>query len=71
MAGRAVGTAVVRNRAKRRIRSVLRGMAGVGRDVVVVARPGAAFSDYTALSEELAALLARATARASVMLGAA
>ncbi|QBI20001.1 ribonuclease P protein component [Egibacter rhizosphaerae] len=58
VAGRRVGRAVDRNRAKRRLRAGLREV-GVepGHDVVVVARPRAVTAPFKGLCSELAALL--------------
>ncbi len=63
IAGRKVGNAVQRNRAKRRLREAVRKLIGDGeqaRDVIVIAKPGAAEADYWALEAELAELLASA-----------
>lgn len=58
VAGRKVGGAVVRNRAKRRLRAALRDVgAPCGADVVVVARHGAVMAPFGRLREELATLL--------------
>ena len=66
VAGRAVGGAVVRNRAKRRLRAALAATeAGSGRDIVVLARKGAVTMTFESLREELALLVARATKKAS------
>jgi ribonuclease P protein component len=66
VAGRKVGGAVVRNRAKRRLREALR-MTGlpVGVDVVVTARPGADRVAFPLLRDELADALRRAARRAA------
>jgi ribonuclease P protein component len=56
--GRKLGNAVVRNRVRRRLRTVLRSMSGrlaMGWDVLIVARPAAA----TATQAELGAALER------------
>lgn len=61
--GRRVGPAVVRNRVRRRIREILRTRppAGVGRDVLVVARPASASASYAELRSALLRLLATST----------
>ena len=57
---RRVGKAVTRNLVKRRLREVLRQSALLeGFDIVIVARPAAATSDFQALKAELTALLQR------------
>ena len=55
VAGKRVGSAVHRNRAKRRLRAAIR-QAGVpvGRDVVLVAKPGAEGVDFDELCGEVA-----------------
>jgi len=59
VAGRKLGGAVVRNRAKRRLRAALREVTVPrGTDVVVVARPASLTARYDQLRDELAALLA-------------
>jgi ribonuclease P protein component len=57
--GRALGTAVVRNRVRRRIREVLRATQGGdrGRDILVVCRPAAAAAGYDDLRDALERLL--------------
>jgi ribonuclease P protein component len=63
---RAVGTAVVRNRTKRRLRALLAArLTGIptGVDVVVRAQPAAAGATSAALRAELDRLLPRALAR--------
>lgn len=64
VAGRNLGPATRRNRAKRRLRAALR-ETGVpaGCDVVVVARGGALTTPFAALVDELEELLARARQR--------
>ena len=60
---RRVGSAVVRNRVKRRLREVMRRrLAGIapGYDLVVTARPDAASASVETLDQEIGALLARA-----------
>jgi len=55
-----VGNAVVRNRLRRRVKSVLdRSSFGhpPHRDVVLIARPGAGQADFAAVAAELARLL--------------
>jgi ribonuclease P protein component len=56
-----VGNAVTRNRVKRRLREILR-MSGLAEayDIVVVARPAAAETDFQSLRTELMMLLKRA-----------
>jgi len=59
---RALGSAVVRNRVRRRLREAIRGMAyelRPGWDVLVIARPGLVTADYRVLVETLARLLRR------------
>lgn len=65
VAGRRVGGAVQRNRAKRRLRVVVRG-EGVPRgvDVVVVAKPGAVVARFPSLLREFSRLRVRAVERA-------
>ena len=59
--GKRVGTAVVRNRVKRRLREAVRALAPAGGwDVVVSARPAAAATDLAGLRAALASLLRRA-----------
>lgn len=64
---RAVGTAVERNRVRRRLRALARGFVdagGAGSDVVVRVLPGAARRDWDSLSADMhAALDARVLAR--------
>ncbi len=62
-AGRSVGNAVQRNRAKRRIRAVLNALQPrltPGWDVVVLARRGIHAADYAALRAALESLFRRA-----------
>lgn len=64
VAGRRLGNAVTRNRAKRRLRAAVRDApVRRGFDVVLVARPGAVSADYGTLSRTLAASVERALAR--------
>ena len=59
---RALGSAVVRNRVRRRLREAIRGMASQlrpGWDVLIVARPGLVTADHRALVETLTRLLRR------------
>lgn len=59
--GRGVGNAVMRNRVKRRLREILRGLPVLpGWDILVSARPGAASTDFQALKGVVASLLQRA-----------
>lgn len=56
-----VGKAVARNRLKRRLREAVRALGpATGWDVVLIARPGAAETDYRALLAATAELLGRA-----------
>ena len=56
-----VGNAVVRNRIKRRLREILRGVpVHQGWDVVLSARPEAASADYHSLEHGVTGLLLRA-----------
>lgn len=65
VAGRSLGPAVARNRAKRRLRAALAAAEPPpGLDVVVVAAAGARTADFGDLVGELRACLQRATARA-------
>lgn len=62
---RKLGTAVVRNRVRRRLRELVRPLAAttrVGRDVVIVARAGALGAEYRRLREELNELWMRSVA---------
>jgi len=60
VAGKALGAAVTRNRAKRRLRAALRAVSvPPGMDLVVVARDGALTADFSVLCERLAAQLER------------
>lgn len=64
VAGRKVGPATRRNRAKRRLRAALRDIGvPAGCDVVVVARAGALTAPFPSLQAELAELLGRAAQR--------
>jgi ribonuclease P protein component len=59
--GKRTGNAVVRNRTKRRLREVVRGLpVQEGWDLVLIARKGAASVDYHGLSRSTTALLRRA-----------
>jgi ribonuclease P protein component len=65
VAGRRVGKAVVRNRAKRRLRACLRQIdLPRGLDLVVTAKAGADTVPVAVLSEELTTSVAGATRRA-------
>jgi len=58
--GRRLGSAVVRNRIRRRIREILRGALRTGQggwDILVVARPGSATATYADLKRALESLL--------------
>jgi ribonuclease P protein component len=64
--GKRVGGAVVRNRVKRRLRELVRGMAPAqGWDVVIIARPDAATADFDRLRSALVSLFGRAGLLAS------
>jgi ribonuclease P protein component len=59
---RALGSAVVRNRVRRRLREALRAMASElqpGWDVLVIAKPDLATAEYRTLEATLARLLRR------------
>jgi ribonuclease P protein component len=59
---RALGSAVVRNRVRRRLREAIRGMASdlrPGWDVLVIARPGLVTADHRSMVEALTRLLRR------------
>ena len=61
--GRKLGGAVIRNRVRRRIRTVLRALAErtePGWDVLLVARPAAADAPYGELASAIEGLLGRA-----------
>ena len=60
--GRKLGTAVVRNRVRRRLREALRAMAPSfqpGWDVLIIARPGIVDADYQTVVGALRRVLAR------------
>jgi len=62
-ASKTVGNAVLRNRAKRRLREALRQVSPslkTGWDVVVVARPGLPGAEWPAVKDAVAQLMARA-----------
>jgi ribonuclease P protein component len=66
--GRAIGSAVVRNRVRRRVREILRAWthpAGDGWDILVICRPASAEAGYAELREGLVRLLDTSTARGS------
>lgn len=59
---RALGSAVVRNRVRRRLREALRGMAPSfqpGWDVLIIARPALVAADHQALTAALRRLLVK------------
>ncbi|MGE0545303.1 MAG: ribonuclease P protein component [Dehalococcoidia bacterium] len=59
--GKRVGGAVIRNRVKRRLRELVRGLEPApGWDVVIVARPDAAAADFDQLRSALSSLFGRA-----------
>jgi ribonuclease P protein component len=59
--GKRVGKSVIRNRVKRRLREVVRALDPTGGwDVVIIARPAAAASDFAGLRSALASLFRRA-----------
>ena len=65
VAGRKVGNAVARNRAKRRLRAALaQTPAPGGVDLVIVARPPAGTDPFAALCEDLQRSVAKAVRRA-------
>jgi ribonuclease P protein component len=62
--GRRVGTAVVRNRVRRRIREILRAWErpdGARCDILIVARPASATASFADLRAALIRLLSQAT----------
>lgn len=66
VAGRTVGDAVRRNRAKRRLRAALdRTAVPPGLDVVVVARSPALTADFADLTDEVGRLIGRVSHRAA------
>ncbi|MGH8886320.1 MAG: ribonuclease P protein component [Egibacteraceae bacterium] len=66
VAGRDVGGAVQRNRAKRRLRAALAtGALPPGLDLVVRAHPAAIDADFVVLETELGDLIGRAAAKAA------
>lgn len=70
VAGRRVGNAVARNRAKRRVRPLLLAMdLPDGVDLVVTAKAGADTTTGTELSDDLTKSLARALRRAATAAG--
>ena len=59
--GKRVGNAVVRNKAKRRLREAVRlAPVGDGWDIVLIARKDASSADYQRLSRSVTALIRRA-----------
>ena len=68
VAGRRIGKATVRNRAKRRLREIVRHHLETlepGHDCLVVARPASASADYAELERGVLELLTRAGLRRS------
>ena len=64
VAGKRVGNAVARNRAKRRLRAALRELPlQPGTDYVVVARPGAVTAPWSSLAGALSRQVAAGSAR--------
>jgi ribonuclease P protein component len=62
-AGKSVGGAVQRNRAKRRLRAAVQALAGrlpAGWDLVWIARPGLPGADWPAVTEAVGQVLRRA-----------
>ncbi|TLN14055.1 ribonuclease P protein component [bacterium] len=62
-AGRSVGNAVLRNRAKRRLRAAMDGLLPAlvpGKDLILVARPAIATASYAEIQAALAGLVERA-----------
>jgi ribonuclease P protein component len=60
--GRALGSAVTRNRVRRRLREALRGMTGSlrpGWDVLIIARSGILAADHRAMTQALRRILSR------------
>ncbi len=60
---RRLGGAVIRNRVRRRLREIVRSLAGrvePGWDVLIVARPGCAAASYAELRDVVARLFGRA-----------
>ena len=56
-----VGKAVIRNRVKRLLREILRGMSlKSGWDIIIIARPSSAGVDYISLKRAVEGLLSRA-----------
>lgn len=59
--GKRVGKAVVRNRVKRRLREIVRGLHPAGGwDVVIIARPAAVDAEFAALTDAVRSLFGRA-----------
>jgi ribonuclease P protein component len=59
--GRRLGGAVVRNRVKRRLREILRSVPlKPGWDIIFIARPAAAGTDFDGLGKSVLSLLSRA-----------
>ena len=64
VAGRRVGGAVARNRAKRRLRAAARDVCpGPGQDLVLIAKPGCAQAPYAELREDVATAISERGAR--------
>jgi ribonuclease P protein component len=62
-AGRSVGNAVLRNRAKRRLRAAIAGLLSTlvpGKDLILLARPAISNASYTEIQTALVQLIGRA-----------
>jgi len=59
--GKKIGGAVVRNKVKRRLRSIVSSLIlKEGNDIVLITRPPIAHADYTQISDSVSKLLLRA-----------